>query len=222
MVFGYIKESTPISVAIPFPTICMGSCIPKHKTIWPSTTTSTITPTECKWTGGATVNAEYNYWGHSTGPYHGSLNSEGEGNPADGDGTDLDFIPFLTSPVGTINLRPTAMLDVDKNNPNVGETVTFDASASTDDGNISYFFIDFGDGTNSCTTSSVVTHEYLSQGNYNATLVVMDDFGVTSLDGDRVYVDITVITEFPASLTLLFFMILALVAATALSGRVRH
>jgi parallel beta-helix repeat protein len=172
--------------------------------------------------GGANVNAEYNYWGHSTGPYHESLNFEGEGNPANGNGTDLDFIPFLTSPVGMINLRPTATLDVDKTNPNVGETVTFDASASTDDGNIDYFFIDFGDGTNSCTTLSVVTHEYVSKGTYNATLLAMDDFGVTSLDGDLVYVEITVVPEFPASLTLLFFMILTLIAAIALNRRAQH
>jgi hypothetical protein len=45
------------------------------------------------------VNAEKNYWGDSTGPYHESLNPEGNGNPVNGDGTDLDFIPFLTSPV---------------------------------------------------------------------------------------------------------------------------
>lgn len=171
---------------------------------------------------GATVNAEYNYWGHSTGPYHESLNSEGEGNPANGDGKDLDFIPFLTSPVGTINLRPIATLDVNKTNPNVGETVTFDASASTDDGNINYFFIDFGDGTKSCTTLPVVTHEYVCEGDYNATLMVMDDFGVTSIDGDLVRVEITVIPEFRLPLALLFFMILAFFIAIALRRRAQH
>lgn len=142
-------------------------------------------------TNGATVNAEYNYWGHSTGPYHPSLNPEGEGNPVNGDGTDLDFIPFLTSPIGAINERPVAILEVDKTTPNFNETVTFDATGSSDDGRIDYYFFDFGDGTNSgWTTLPVVTHKYALNGTYNAVLIVMDDFGVTSLDSN--YVEITV------------------------------
>ena len=165
-------------------------------------------------TGDAAANVEYNYWGDPTGPYHVSLNPTGKGNPVGGVGTSLDFIPFLTSPVGTINQRPVAILDVDKTNPNVDETVTFDASASTDDGRIDYYFFDFGDGTNSSWTPlSVVTHKYSSEGTYNATLIVMDDFGVTSLDGDLVYIEITVIPEFPASLILPLFMIATLLAA---------
>jgi len=164
-------------------------------------------------TGGATVDAEYNYWGDSNGPYQLSLNPEGEGNPVNGDGTDLDFIPFLTSPVGTINERPVAVLEVDKTNPNVYETVTFDASASTDDGRIDYYFFDFGDGTNSSWTPlSVVTHKYASEDTYNATLIVMDDFGVTSLNGGLVYTEITVVPEFPSLLILPLFMIATLVA----------
>lgn len=47
-------------------------------------------------TNGASINAEHNYWGSAAGPYHASLNPEGDGNPVDGDGTDLDFIPFET------------------------------------------------------------------------------------------------------------------------------
>jgi len=54
----------------------------------------------------ATVNAEYNYWGHESGPYHVSLNPTGKGNPVCGDGVNLDFIFFLTAPIGYINERP--------------------------------------------------------------------------------------------------------------------
>lgn len=50
-------------------------------------------------TNGATVKAEQNYWGDPSGPYHVSMNPEGKGNPVNGNGVDLDFIPFLTSPV---------------------------------------------------------------------------------------------------------------------------
>lgn len=54
---------------------------------------------------GATVTAEDNYWGHSTGPNHELLNAEGGGNSVNGNGTELVFIPFLTSPVSTIDKR---------------------------------------------------------------------------------------------------------------------
>lgn len=155
------------------------------------------------------VKAEQNYWGDSSGPYHESINPQGRGNSVNGNGVDLDFIPFLPAPVPSLNSPPVAVLEVDKTNPIVDETVTFDASDSTDDGRIDYYFFDFGDGKNSgWTPLSVVTHKYASEGTYNATLIVMDDFGVTSLDGDLVYVEITVIPEFPASLILPFFMIL--------------
>lgn len=164
-------------------------------------------------TNGATVNAEYNYWGHSTGPYHPSLNPEGNGNPVNGDGIDLDFLPFNETSFGPINERPTALLLADKETVNVNETIAFDASASTDDGEIIYYFFDFGDGTNSGWASlPAVTHKYSEEGEYNVTLIVMDNFGVTSLDGDLVFVEITVVPEFPRALILPLFMILSMLA----------
>jgi len=167
-------------------------------------------------TNGATVNAEYNYWGHSTGPYHASLNPEGKGNSVNGDGTDLDFIPFLSAPIGHINERPVPYLEVDGKKENVtlivNQTYTFDASGSTDDGRIDYYFFDFGDGTNSgWTPLPIVFHKYASEGTYNATIIVMDDFGVTSLDGNLVYVEIRVIPEFPSALILPLLMIVTLI-----------
>jgi len=49
-------------------------------------------------TDGATVNAEYNYWGDPSGPHHESLNPDGDGNPVNGNGLDLDFMPYSTNP----------------------------------------------------------------------------------------------------------------------------
>ena len=165
-------------------------------------------------TNGATVDAEFNYWGSSTGPYH-NLNPEGEGNLVNGDGTDLDFIPFEFFPIGVINERPTAVLEVDPCDLMFNETVTFNATGSfDDDGRIDYYFFDFGDGTNSSwTTLSVVIHEYAEAGTYNATLVVMDNFGGTSFDGSLPYAEITVVPEFPSFLILPIFMILTLLSA---------
>jgi parallel beta-helix repeat protein len=40
------------------------------------------------------INADYNYWGDPSGPYHESLNPTGKGNSVGGDGTDLHFIPW--------------------------------------------------------------------------------------------------------------------------------
>jgi len=128
-----------------------------------------------------TVNAEYNYWGHESGPYHVSLNPAGEGNPVGGDGANLDFIFFLTAPIGYINERPTARLLTDKKVVPPNQIVTFIATTSSDDKHVDQYFYDFGDGKSSgWTTLSIFVHEYSSTGTYYATLKVMDDFGVTS------------------------------------------
>jgi parallel beta-helix repeat protein len=130
---------------------------------------------------GATINAEYNYWGGATGPYQSSINPEGTGNSVNGNGVDLDFIPYLSAPNGRINERPVAELTADKTSVAAGQIVTFDASASTDDGRVDKYLLDFGDGKNSnWTTLSVVKHAYASIGTYTANLTVMDDFGVKS------------------------------------------
>jgi hypothetical protein len=131
---------------------------------------------------GATVNATYNYWGDPSGPYHESLNPDGKGNPVGGNGTNLDFIFFLTKSISYINTRPTANLLTDKIWISINEEVTFFATNSFDpDGRIDRYFFDFGDGNNSgWTTLSILTHKYSSNRTYYATLRVMDDYGAVS------------------------------------------
>jgi len=111
-----------------------------------------------------------------------------------------DIHAFSFDIILELNERPAAMLSVDKNTVQVEETVIFDASGSADDGRIDYYFFDFDDGTNSSwRTPPVVTHKYVEEGTYNATLVVMDDYGVTSVGGELAYVEITVIPVITAT-----------------------
>jgi len=109
---------------------------------------------------------------------------------------------------------PTAVLAVDKTLVDINETVTLNATASYDlDGEVEFYLFEFGDGTNSgWTTLPIVTHEYATEGTYNATLIVMDDFGVTSFDGNLVYVEMTIVPEFSSLIFLPLFMVATLLA----------
>jgi len=129
-----------------------------------------------------TVDAEHNYWGDKSGPYHESLNPGGKGNRVGGDGVSLDFIFFLTKPIGYINTRPTATLLTDKILVPPNEIVMFFATNSFDsDGRVDRYFLDFGDGRNSgWTTLSIFIHKYSSPWNYSANLRVIDDNGTLS------------------------------------------
>jgi PKD repeat protein len=76
------------------------------------------------------------------------------------------------------NQDPSAAFDTSPSDPETGETVTFDASASTDaDGSVASYEWDFGDGETASGES--VTHAYDSAGDYDVTLTVTDDDGAT-------------------------------------------
>ena len=128
-------------------------------------------------TSDATVDAEQNYWGDPSGPYHESLNPWGKGNPVNGDGTDLDFIPFLTS--SALITPPIANFTYSPEKTVVNETITFDASSSYDpDGYIVSYEWDFGDGNTG--TGEVITHSYSSAGDYTVNLTVTDNDGAVN------------------------------------------
>ncbi len=130
----------------------------------------------------ATVNAEHNYWGDSSGPYHPSLNPYGRGNAVVGSGTSVDFIFFLTKPIGYINVRPTARILTDRILVRPNDLVMFFATNSSDEGHVDRYLFEFDDGENTgWTTLSVFAHKYPALGTYHANLTVMDDFGTTSL-----------------------------------------
>lgn len=132
--------------------------------------------------GSVSVDAEHNYWGDPTGPNHESLNPYGKGDKVGGDGISIDFMPYLTKPVGQINVPPTANLILDKIWVQPNTTVMFYAKNSRDDdGHVYQYYVDFGDGSNSSWTAlSVFAHQYTSPGDYGVSLLVVDDYGTVS------------------------------------------
>ena len=140
--------------------------------------------------GMTVVDAECNYWGSSNGPYNEWLNPQGRGNPVGGNGTDLDFLFYLTHPIGHINTVPTAELLADKTSVIPGQPVMFVATNSIDEGHVDWYSFSFGDGFGTgWTTLSIAEHQYPVPGVYTAILTVMDDGGAISGDSIPVTVN---------------------------------
>ncbi|MDH3646052.1 MAG: PKD domain-containing protein [Gammaproteobacteria bacterium] len=92
---------------------------------------------------------------------------------------DGDGLREPVDPDCQIDQAPTA----DPNGPynaQVGESITFDGSGSTDDGTIVSYEWDFGDGT-AMGMGVAPTHTYGSAGTFTVTLTVTDDGGLTDM-----------------------------------------
>ena len=82
----------------------------------------------------------------------------------------LFITPFLAPPTATFTMDPQT--------PVVGETVTFDATASFDsDGTIVKYVWNFGDENTG--TGITFNHTYTSAGDYTVKLSVVDDHGIS-------------------------------------------
>jgi PKD repeat protein len=83
----------------------------------------------------------------------------------------ISVVP-LASPVASFTYTP--------NEPLVGQTVAFNASESYDqDGTITSYAWDFGEGTTLTRTDPLATHIYTENGNYNVALAITDEDGLT-------------------------------------------
>ena len=84
----------------------------------------------------------------------------------------------------TINRRPNAELDVHLTDVEVGETVTLDASGSSDpDGRVRQYHFDYGDSTDSgWVFSTSINHTYGERGTYEVRLYVRDEAGAQNAE----------------------------------------
>jgi hypothetical protein len=91
---------------------------------------------------------------------------------------------------GPQNQPPVASFSYSPSLPPMGQSITFDASASSDsDGSITTYEWDWtNDGSYDATTSATATHSYSSPGSYDVKLRVTDDDGEESTTSETVVV----------------------------------
>jgi len=128
--------------------------------------------------GSPHVNVTYNWWGTTD---EATIQAHIYDWSDDASRGIVDYIPYLTEPVTPENTPPIASFTYSPESPVVAQTITFNASNSTDpDGNITSYEWDFGDGNNTNTTAPITTYSYASAETYNVNLTVTDDEGATN------------------------------------------
>ncbi len=85
--------------------------------------------------------------------------------------------PSHTSQTVLADAPPTARFTSTPASPGHGQTVVFDGTTSTDDGTITIYSWDFGDGAKG--TGATASHPYALVGSYLVTLTVTDNVGLT-------------------------------------------
>jgi PGF-CTERM protein len=131
--------------------------------------------------GALIADVKNNYWGASSGPFHESINPEGEGNQITGGLDTVEFLPYAESPFGTPNERPVASFEGESRNVTAGTEVTFSAAPSSDDSQIRWYSFAFNNSSDTgLIQSPSVTRTFQYEGTYRVNLSVIDDRGVPS------------------------------------------
>jgi len=92
---------------------------------------------------------------------------------------DTEGLSAMTSKIIVVIAPPTAYFETSPASPQVYETITFNASASSPNGGtiISYTW-NFGDGNITSVSNPIITHYYKNPGNYTVMLNVTDSEGL--------------------------------------------
>jgi penicillin-binding protein 1A len=94
------------------------------------------------------------------------------------EGTTQTVVKIVVSNGGGTDFPPVAAFTFGPETPAVEQSVAFDATESTDDGEIVAYLWEFGDGEQA--ESETVSHAYVDPGTYEVTLWVTDDAEQTS------------------------------------------
>jgi PKD repeat protein len=120
----------------------------------------------------------------SQGTYYLEVNGTGQGDPVStgysnyGSVGNFRLTASYAPPVGT---PPKPVIVASTTNGPAPLNVTFDGRSSTDDGRISFWYWDFGDGNNEVSgTMATLSHVYQVAGSYLARLTVVDNSGLSA------------------------------------------
>ncbi|MFB6114276.1 MAG: right-handed parallel beta-helix repeat-containing protein [Halodesulfurarchaeum sp.] len=128
-----------------------------------------------------TVQAESNFWGAPSGPYHQSINPAGSGNPVVTRSGWVDVTPVLSAPVGPRRYRPDASLSVSHRSVAVGEAVTLKAVSSSDrDGRVTRYRFSIEGRSASVTGNAIRRVSFDEPGTYRVSVRVEDGMGIES------------------------------------------
>ncbi len=127
-----------------------------------------------------TVGATDNYWGATSGPYHRSINPEGEGNAVETEQGWVEIVEAKSERTGEAFARPNAVLSITPNPTEQAQPVTISGAQSFDpDGTIRTYQLTVADRT----TASGSPHrstQFETPGSYPVSLWVEDDMGIES------------------------------------------
>ncbi|MDR5656651.1 right-handed parallel beta-helix repeat-containing protein [Halodesulfurarchaeum sp. HSR-GB] len=127
-----------------------------------------------------TVRAEANYWGAANGPYHRSINPEGEGNAVETRNGWVDLHEVSPDRHGPAYARPSAEIEFAPSAPAVDESIELSAAGSSDsDGAVRTYRYSVNESVTVTTEASLDT-AFDAAGSYPITLWVEDDMGIES------------------------------------------